>query len=257
MSAADRGLVAPRLVGLEHRELGGVGGVDALVAEDPPHLVDPVDPADDGLLEVQLEGDAQHHVVVEGVHVGAERPGRGAAVHELDDGRLHLDVALVVEHRRAGRAARWPWCAPCRGPPGARRGRHTAGAPGSPRRAPCAAPAAGAAPWTPSPSGCAITDSSPRRELITRPSTKTWSPRSTSDFQAVSASSPTSARLSMTCSRVPMPSCSVANASLPVLRMKTMRPATPTTSCVSSPCSRCPHCSRTSAREWVRGTETG
>ena len=93
----DRGLVAPRLVGLEHRELGGVGGVDALVAEDPAHLVDPVDPADDGLLQVQLEGDAQHHLVVEGVHVGAERAGRGAAVHQLDDGRLDLDVALVLE----------------------------------------------------------------------------------------------------------------------------------------------------------------
>ena len=94
---ADRGLVAPGLVGLEHRELGGVGGVDALVAEDPAHLVDPVDPADDGLLEVQLEGDAQHHLVVEGVHVGAERAGRGATVHELDDRRLDLDVALGLE----------------------------------------------------------------------------------------------------------------------------------------------------------------
>ncbi len=35
--------------------------------------------------------------MVEGVHVGAERAGRGAAVDELDDGRLDLDVALPLE----------------------------------------------------------------------------------------------------------------------------------------------------------------
>ena len=35
--------------------------------------------------------------MVEGVHVGAERPGRGAAVDELDDGGLDLDVALPLE----------------------------------------------------------------------------------------------------------------------------------------------------------------
>ena len=40
---SDRRLVAIGLVGLEHRELGAVRGVDALVAEDAAHLVDPVD----------------------------------------------------------------------------------------------------------------------------------------------------------------------------------------------------------------------
>ena len=52
----------------------------------------------------------------------------------------------------------------------------------------------------------AITDSSPRRDEMTRPFTNTWSPRSTSRFHSSSASSPTSASDSITWSRVPMPS---------------------------------------------------
>jgi len=59
--------------------------------------VDPVDAADDGLLEVELERDAQGHRLVVGVVVGAERPRRGATVHELEHRGLDLDVALVVE----------------------------------------------------------------------------------------------------------------------------------------------------------------
>ena len=70
----------------------------------------------------------------------------------------------------------------------------------------------------------ASTDSSPRRLEMTRPSTTTWSPMSTSAFQSASDSSPTSARLTITCSRVPMPSWRVAKQSLPVLRTNTTRP---------------------------------
>ena len=50
-------------------------GVDALVAEDAPYLVDLVEPADDEPLEVQLRGDAQVKVLVEGVMVGDEGGG--------------------------------------------------------------------------------------------------------------------------------------------------------------------------------------
>ena len=103
----------------------------------------------------------------------------------------------------------------------------------------------------------ASTDSSPRRLEMTRPSTTTWSPMSTSAFQSASDSSPTSARLTITCRRVPMPSWRVAKQSLPVLRTKTTRPATRTTSSVSSPVSRWPHCSRTCWRVCVRLTSTG
>ena len=52
-------LVAIGLIGLEHRELGTVRGVDALVTEDAAHLVDLVDATDDRLLEIELEGDPQ------------------------------------------------------------------------------------------------------------------------------------------------------------------------------------------------------
>ena len=74
----------------------------------------------------------------------------------------------------------------------------------------------------------AITDSSPRRDVITSPWTKTWSPRSTLAFQRASSSSPTDASESIACSSVPSPSRRVAKQSLPVLRRKITRPVTPT-----------------------------
>ena len=72
-----------------------------------------------------------------------------------------------------------------RGPPDARSDRRSAAGPGTPRSSPCARPAAGAAPWQPFARNRASTDSSPRRELITSPCTKTMSPRSTSAFHDV------------------------------------------------------------------------
>ena len=78
-----------------------MGGVEALVAERAADLVDPVDTADHRLLEVELEGDAQQHLLVEGVEVGAERPRRRAAVGQLEDRGLDLEVAAVVERARS------------------------------------------------------------------------------------------------------------------------------------------------------------
>ena len=52
---------------------------DAFVAEDAADLEDAVHAADEAALEVQLEGDAQVEVAVEGVGVRLERTGRGAA----------------------------------------------------------------------------------------------------------------------------------------------------------------------------------
>ena len=66
-------VVGERLVRLEHRELGVVAGVDALVAEHPADLEDPLEAADDEPLQVQLERDAQVGVDVERVVVGDER----------------------------------------------------------------------------------------------------------------------------------------------------------------------------------------
>ncbi len=83
-------------------------------------------------------------------------------------------------------------------------------------------------------------DSSPRREEMTSPETKTWSPRSTSSFQAASDSSPTFASDTIAWMRLPSPDCSEAKQSLPVLRLKTTRPATAATVPVSAPASRSP-----------------
>ena len=70
---------------------------EPLVAEVLADLVDPLEPPDDAALEVELGRDPQVEVAIEGVVVGDERPRRGAAVERLEDRRLDLDEAVVVE----------------------------------------------------------------------------------------------------------------------------------------------------------------
>ena len=90
-------VVGVRLVPLEHRELGVVLEVDALVAEVLADLVDALEPADDQPLEVELGRDAQVEVLVELVVVRDERLCERAAVARLQDRRLDLEEALLVE----------------------------------------------------------------------------------------------------------------------------------------------------------------
>ena len=90
-------VVGVGLVRLQHGEFRVVGGVRALVAEDPADLVDALQPAHDEPLEVELQGDPQVQVDVVGVHVGRERPGVGAAVQGLQDRRLDLEIAALVQ----------------------------------------------------------------------------------------------------------------------------------------------------------------
>ena len=85
------------LVPLEHRELGVVLVRDALVAEVLADLVDPLEPAHDQALEVELVGDPQEQVAVERVVVGHERARERAAVERLEDRRLDLEEAALVE----------------------------------------------------------------------------------------------------------------------------------------------------------------
>ena len=85
------------LVQLEHRELGVVPGRQSLVAEHPGQLEHPLEPADDEALEVQLGGDAQVEVEVEGVVVGGERPGQRPTGDGVEHRRLDLDEATVLE----------------------------------------------------------------------------------------------------------------------------------------------------------------
>ena len=71
----DAEVVGVGLVGLEHRELGRVRRVGALVAEVAVDLEDPLEPADDGALEEELRRDPQVEVGAGVVVVGDERPG--------------------------------------------------------------------------------------------------------------------------------------------------------------------------------------
>jgi hypothetical protein len=78
-------------------------GREALVAEVLAQLVDPLEPADDAALEVQLGGDPQVHVAVERVEVRDERPRQRAAVERLQHRRLDLEEAVLIEVAADGR----------------------------------------------------------------------------------------------------------------------------------------------------------
>ena len=96
-------VVGVGLIPLDHRELRVVLGRETLVAEVLAELVDPLEPADDAALEVELGRDAQVQRAIERVVVGHERSRRSAAVERLEDRGLHLDEPVVVE-RAANRA---------------------------------------------------------------------------------------------------------------------------------------------------------
>ena len=96
---ADPVVVGVRLVGLQHREFRGMRRVDALVAEVPIDLENPLDSADDHSFEVQLRRDPQVEVHIHGVHVGDERPGGGTAVQHLQHRCLDLEKATLVQCR--------------------------------------------------------------------------------------------------------------------------------------------------------------
>ena len=90
-------VVREGLVRLEHRELGVVPHVDALVAEHPPDLEDALHAADDEPLQVQLQRDAQVHVDVERVVVADERPGRRAALDAPQHRAFDFPEAAIVQ----------------------------------------------------------------------------------------------------------------------------------------------------------------
>ena len=81
------------LVALQHGEFRVVHQVDALVPEDLAHLEDPFQAADDEALEVQLVGDSQVQLPVEGPVVGLEGVGDGPCGDWHQRGGLHLDEA--------------------------------------------------------------------------------------------------------------------------------------------------------------------
>ena len=89
-------------VELHHREFRVVPNRDAFVAETAVDLEHALEAADDEALEVELRGDAQEHRLVEGVVVGHERLGVGAARDRVQHRRLDLHEA-VLDHEAANR----------------------------------------------------------------------------------------------------------------------------------------------------------
>ena len=69
----------------------------ALVAENPADLIDLVQTTNDQPLEVQLRGDAQVQLLVQGVMVGDERSGVGAGRDRHQYRRIHLDEAAAIQ----------------------------------------------------------------------------------------------------------------------------------------------------------------
>ena len=74
-----------------------MGAVHAFVAEVLREFVHALEAAHDQPFQVELVGDAHIERDVEGVVVGDERTGRGAARDRLEDRGLHLEVAVFVE----------------------------------------------------------------------------------------------------------------------------------------------------------------
>ncbi len=90
-------VVGEGLIQFEHRELGIVGPIDALVAKDLPDLVHPLQAAHDKSLQVQLVGYTQVEFRVQRPVVGLEGVRRGASVDRLQHRRLHVQKAEIVE----------------------------------------------------------------------------------------------------------------------------------------------------------------
>jgi len=86
-------------VEFDHGELGVVQRRDPLVAEIAVELEDPLHPAHDEPLEVELRRDPQVEVLPQGVVVRLEGLGHGPPGHGLHHGRLHLEEVPVVQER--------------------------------------------------------------------------------------------------------------------------------------------------------------
>ena len=89
--------VSVRLIQLHSGKLGIVLGIHALVAEDAADLIHTVHAAHDQPLQRQLRGDTHVHIDIQGVVVGDEGPGGGAAGNGVQDRGFHLDIAHVVQ----------------------------------------------------------------------------------------------------------------------------------------------------------------
>ena len=88
-------VVAVGLIEFQHREFRVVPGVDAFVAIDAAQFIHPLDAADHQPLEVQLQGDAEEEVDVQGIVVRGERPRGRAAGDGVQRRAFDLDEAFA------------------------------------------------------------------------------------------------------------------------------------------------------------------
>ena len=87
----NRRVVTVRFVSFEHRELGTVRRVGALVSEVAVDLEDALNPTHDRTLQVELGSNAQKELHVERIRMGDKRPSGCATVHHLQHGCLDLE----------------------------------------------------------------------------------------------------------------------------------------------------------------------
>ena len=79
-----------------------MGRVHTLVTEHAANLVHAVNTTDHCTLERQLGRNTHGHRLVKSVQVGAERASRRTTVHQLQNGSLNLNVAVILQHAADG-----------------------------------------------------------------------------------------------------------------------------------------------------------
>ena len=90
-------IVRVGLVELQEGEFRVMPGIQSLVAENAADLVDTLHAAHDQALQIQLQRDAQLQILIQGVVVGEEGAGSGAAGIGHQQRRLHLQKAPPVQ----------------------------------------------------------------------------------------------------------------------------------------------------------------
>ena len=90
-------VVGEGLVGFHGSELRVMGGIHALIAEDTADLIDPFKTADDQTLEIELCLNAQEHIQIQRVVMGAERACTCTDFHCLKNRGIHLKESAAVK----------------------------------------------------------------------------------------------------------------------------------------------------------------
>ncbi len=95
-------VVCVGLVRLQHGEFRIVMRGDALIAEILADLVDSIQPAHDEPLQIELVGDAQVYLLIQGVVVSGEGSRHRPSIHGLENRCLHLDEPAGIHEATQG-----------------------------------------------------------------------------------------------------------------------------------------------------------